>query len=189
MALEKSLWAWLAKGRVELGRALDMERVENLLGAGTPDVEGFYCLGCICPPEMRSTMRRVLGCEHCRAIRDGLPSASAFQLELKAAERPARTSTPVRFKLRGRDKQIEHMRRRWELGANAFFLLQVGSASERRLYLAPGSLGPSLLKGMTEAELAVSCLTTGVWSGLKISHVDLFKRVIQCRVRSSLFPN
>jgi hypothetical protein len=172
MALESSLWTWLAKARVALGDALHMERVENLLGAGTPDVEGFVSFEPLPYPNER------------------LPFRGQFHLELKSSERPVRPMTPVRFKLRNREKQIAFMRRRWELGGNAFFLLQVGSASERFLYLAPGDLGARLQAGITESDLALACLKTGVWSGRRdLSQVDILKRSIQCRVRQSLFPN
>lgn len=175
MALESSLWQWLSKARVELGDRLQMERVENLLGAGYPDVDGFLRLPT----------------HHCElaTLGAGLPTAGAFKLELKSSERPARESTPVRFKLRGREAQIAFMRRRWDLEGNAFFLCQVGSSSERRLYLVPGNLGDWLKAGVVESELAIACLKTGVWTGARISQTDILTRAIQCRVRSFLFPN
>lgn len=40
---ESGLWRWLAKAKMTLREALHMTRVENLVGQGTPDVEG--CLG------------------------------------------------------------------------------------------------------------------------------------------------
>lgn len=40
-SLEKNLWAWLKRG-TERSRVLDMERVENSVGEGTPDVDVCY---------------------------------------------------------------------------------------------------------------------------------------------------
>jgi len=159
MSRESSLWSWLAKARRALADDLHMERIENLLGAGTPDVEGF----------LRTTHRGA-----------GFVLKSTFWLELKSSERPARSSTPIRFKLKGREAQIEFMRRRWELGGNAFWLLQVGSGPDRRLYLAPGDAGAQLLHGVTESELAVLCAHTGNFPK-NVSPEAILKRVIECR--------
>ena len=40
--LEKSLWRWLSQARKTLGPLLHMERVENCVGMGHPDVVGCY---------------------------------------------------------------------------------------------------------------------------------------------------
>jgi hypothetical protein len=40
MATEHSLWQWLRKARDTFGTALRLARLENLAGAGAPDVEG-----------------------------------------------------------------------------------------------------------------------------------------------------
>lgn len=170
MALESSLWNWLSKARVAFQDDLHMERVENLIAAGTPDVEGY----------VRFPGRDVVPGDR------PLPMRGAFQIELKSSARPVRPATPVRFKLRDREKQIAFMRRRWTIGGNAFFLLQVGEGAERSLYLAPGDLGAVLQGGIIEAALAVACLSTGVWSGSRISQSDILKRIIQCRARASL---
>lgn len=42
MATEKTQWQWLSNARRELGAALHMERIENMVGAGHPDVELCY---------------------------------------------------------------------------------------------------------------------------------------------------
>jgi hypothetical protein len=42
---EKSLWKWLEKAKLAFGPALHMERVENYLEKGTPDVEGCLNYG------------------------------------------------------------------------------------------------------------------------------------------------
>jgi len=161
MALEKSLWSWLSGARRSLGEALHINRIENLVMRGMPDVEGYL---------------RLPDCE------------GQFWLELKSQERPARRTTPIRFKLKNREEQIEWLARRWALGANVFWLLQVGSFSERTLYLAPGPLGPQLKRGLTEAELMVACCNTGIFTK-RISQVDILKRAISCRYNNpSLFP-
>lgn len=49
MAGEGRLWEWLSKARAQLGDELDMNRIENSVGAGMADVEGirkgfqFWC--------------------------------------------------------------------------------------------------------------------------------------------------
>lgn len=40
-AKETSLWDWLSRARRYYREELDIQRVENLVGSGTPDVEGF----------------------------------------------------------------------------------------------------------------------------------------------------
>ena len=40
-SLERNLWAWLKRGSFR-SRELDMERVENGVGDGTPDVDGCF---------------------------------------------------------------------------------------------------------------------------------------------------
>lgn len=151
MARESSLWKWLSNARLALPDTLQIERVENSIGAGFPDVDGF------------------------------LAPAGAFQLELKSTERPARPTTPIRFALRNREKQIAYMRKRWELGGNAFFLLQVGSGADRIVYLAPGDIGAELQRGILEAALAIACLRTGIFKR-PFSPKDILERVTSCRL-------
>ena len=74
-----------------------------------------------------------------------------FWLELKSSARPKRADTAIRFKVR--PKQVEWMNARWKAGAPCYWLLQVGSAEERRLYLLPGRRGAWIKTGMTESEL------------------------------------
>lgn len=126
MARESGLSRWLMDARRTLP-GLQITRVENSVGAGFPDVDGY------------------------------LREYGAFQIELKSTKRPARESTPLRFALRGRDAQIDYLARRWVLGGAAFFLLQVGDGADRTLYLAPGSAGARLRAGITESELAALC--------------------------------
>lgn len=40
-ARETSLWNWLYEGSKKINRPLQLERIENLVGVGTPDVQGF----------------------------------------------------------------------------------------------------------------------------------------------------
>lgn len=172
MARESALWETIKKARVVFGDALHLQRIENMLGAGTPDVEGYldYAL-------LGSAINRRTG---------------QFWLELKSSARPVRPTTPVRFKLRGRDEQIEFMRRRWALGGNAFFLLQVGAAAKRMIYLAPGDIGTDLKRGLTEAELALACTGTGIFKGNQFGLQELFTRIVSCRAspyRSCHFPS
>lgn len=144
MAREAQLSAWLMKAR---GDDVQITRVENLCGAGFPDVDGY--------------------------------AGGAFQIELKSTKRPARGSTPLRFALRGREAQIEYLRKRWSLGGAAFFLLQVGSGADRVLYLAPGDLGDRLREGLTESELALECAPWGVFK--RTTPAEVIKRVVECR--------
>ncbi len=173
MARESALWSSFSKSaRKEIADCgiLHMERIENMLGAGTPDVEGFV---------------KFFGTS------DAPPLRGQFAIELKSSERPAKNTTPVRFKLRGREAQIEWMRKRWELGGNAFFLLQVGSGHDRILYLAPGNMGEALKNGIIETAIAIACLETGVFTP-PISAKDILHRVISCRrspYRKSLSPS
>jgi hypothetical protein len=168
MARESSLWNWLAKARFEFGDALQIQRIENSICAGTPDVEGFLSL----PDHTRRTLTK-------------LPTEGAFWLELKSEERPARPTTPIRFKLKGREAQIEFMRHRWELGGNAFWFLQVGSYAERRLFLIPGNDGKEIARGVTESELLALSCNCGFFEK-RFSQVEILKRIIQCRSQPSL---
>lgn len=143
MALESALWQFLSKARVEIGNELHITRIENLCGDGTPDVE-YY-----------------LGDGHARFYHHGTPISGQAWLELKSCERPARPATPIRFKLKDREAQIEWMRRRWCTGGNAYWLCQVGSGPDRILYMLRGDHGAKLKVGIIEAELAVLACTQG----------------------------
>lgn len=128
MARESGLWNWLKKARVAMAEDLHMNRVENSTMSGMPDVEGY------------------------------LRGDGQFWIELKSAARPARASTPVRFKVRG--GQVEWLPRRWALGASAWLLLQVGEGASRSLYLVPGSHAGAVQGGLPEDRLrALDVLT------------------------------
>jgi len=120
-ARENSLWKWLKQAKLQIGQELDMHRVENSVSQGMPDVEGF------------------------------LGGAGQFWAELKAAERPKKPDTPVRFDVR--EAQVEWLRRRWSLGGAAWLLVQVGSGRTRDIYLIDGSQARDVQRGMTEKAL------------------------------------
>lgn len=164
MTLERNLWSWLSGARRELGAALDINRVENGVMAGMPDVEGFLNM-----PDPGGKLRPSI--------------VGQFWLELKSKERPARGLTPIRFDLRKREAQIEWMRNRWNLGGNVFWLLQVGSGHERVLYLARGDFGDKLKAGVTEGELLAEVCQYG-FLGDKKSPGEVIKWVVQCRTKS-----
>jgi hypothetical protein len=143
-----------------MGDTLHIKRVENLLGAGTPDVEGFV------------KQHEVDG--------EVIPRGQ-FWLELKSHVRPARPATPIRFPLKGREEQIRFMRERWFIGGNAFFLLQVGEGAERTLYLARGTLGELLRAGMTESEIAVECAQEGAIFRRGVTPAEVVRRAVTAR--------
>lgn len=145
MGLESSLWQSLKGGRKIIGPWLHMDRVENAAVSGHGDVEGQY---------------RTRG---------------QFWLELKAAERPARASSMVRYTVR--DSQVEWNWQRWMAGGNNWFLCQVGRDHNRVLYLIPGNRGAALQKGMTESAME-SIATGGVFRG-NAYHKSLFERVFR----------
>ncbi len=68
MTRETQLWSWLKKARLYYRMALHMNRVENSIGTGMPDVEGC------------------------------LENAKSFWIELKVSERPKRPTTNVKVK-------------------------------------------------------------------------------------------
>lgn len=121
MARESALWIALKKAVPHFRRALHMHRVENIASPGAPDVEGY------------------------------LEDQGHFEFELKSEERPAKITTPIRFKMR--DKQVEYAKRRWAVGGAVFWLLQVGSGSDRRVYMIEGHHGEAIDKGLTEIQL------------------------------------
>lgn len=100
-----------------------MNRVENLTMKGMPDVEGF------------------------------LKENTQFWIELKSSERPARPTTPIRFKVRDREAQIEWLTKRWNLGGNAWLCLQVGSGADRRIYVIAGVHAAEVYSGVIETRL------------------------------------
>lgn len=123
MAKEISLWNWLKKSRLLYRRSLHLCRVENSSIKGMPDVEGQVIKAC------------------------------PFWIELKSAKRPAKSTTPVRFPTKDREAQVEWAKRRSEVGGRCYMLLQVGSGSDRRIYLVHGLNSQKVHDGLTEQEL------------------------------------
>jgi hypothetical protein len=82
---------------------------------------------------------------------DGCWMGGAFKIELKTAARPARPTTPVRFKFQ--PGQSRWLRRRWQCGGAAWLLLQVGSGHDAARYLVPGEMADRVEAGATEADL------------------------------------
>lgn len=164
MAKETQLWNWLRDLRFTMGIAADLRRVEDMTGAGFPDVDGF-------------------------ARWDAAGDTLAFKLELKSHVRPARAATPIRFPLEKRHAQILFLARRYALGEAAYFFLQVGEGADRRLYLAPGDAGDALREGLNESELAVLCATAG--KGLVfpkgVKQMEIIQGVRTCNTRR-FFP-
>ena len=100
-----------------------MDRVENSTMKGMPDVEGHH------------------------------RGRQQFWIELKSSERPVRSNTPVRFKVRDREAQVEWLTRRCSVGGLAWLLLQVGSGAQRRIYLIAGTHAPEVYNGVPERRL------------------------------------
>lgn len=122
MSRESSLWVWLKKARYHFRENLDLSRLENLVGAGQPDVEGY------------------------------LKGKGQLWIELKAADRPKRSTTNVDLK-HTRPSQVEWHNKRARLGGISFLLIQVGSGHEARRYLVPGYLVDFIASGVTEGWL------------------------------------
>jgi hypothetical protein len=153
MSRESSLWSSLAKARTLYGPdGIQLTRVENLVAFGMPDVDGYMCTDF---------------------------GRGAFTLELKAEERPARESTPVKFKVR--DSQLEWNAKRWTLGGRTFYLCQIGSGSRRVLYLVPGHAGHILRRGVPEADLKTFIKPDGGTFRGNGYHDKLFRRIFEVR--------
>ncbi len=135
MSRESALWGWLAKSRRHFKTALHINRVENPAGPGMPDVEG----------QLNPAFN---GGQHC----------GQFWIELKAAERPKRAETPVRFKVR--PKQVEWSRKRYAVGGRVYWLLQVGSGADAARYLLPGDVAALIQRGMSEIDLSFHAINS-----------------------------
>ena len=113
MALERSLWQRVRTGWAvlrKLGHKIVLSRIENLVDEGTPDVEG-----CI--------------------------AGVHIWLELKSCDRPVRPSTPIRFRTNKKtyiSQTLWHRERAAAGCRHNFVLIQVGDASQAKLYLIPG---------------------------------------------------
>lgn len=120
---ETSLWNWLKRSRLELEADLHINRVENAVGSGMPDVEGF------------------------------LYNHGQFWIELKCSERPTRSTSKLTLATRGRDDQKRWLTKRWGLGGAAWMLIQVGSGHKATKYLVPGLWADKVYSGVTEHDL------------------------------------
>lgn len=103
----------------------DLHRVENSVESGGPDVEGI------------------------------VKGRMAFHIELKRAERPARSTTPLRIKWQ--PGQADWLRRRWSMGGACWVLLGVGDGGRRALYLIRGELAGQMELGVTESWCIKHC--------------------------------
>ena len=132
LARESQLWGWLSGARQVLRQDLHIQRIENGLEDGTPDVE--YII---------------------RGVMSG-----GVWIELKSAKRPARGTTCVSFRLR--PAQGDWMQDRFEAGdKRSGWLLQVGSGGNRAVYYLTGKHRSALYAGVTEKELeALSALSS-----------------------------
>lgn len=180
MARESSLWKWLSNARDSLRERVDLRRVEDSIGAGFPDVDGF--LRGEPDPAVRF---------HSVAEREQYERESrwtfGFKIELKSHVRPARPATAIRFPLEKRRAQVAFMKRRYQMGEAAYFLLQVGEASDRLLYLAPGDAGERLRAGMNESELAILCATeNGMLFDRKAKPHNVIEGIWTCSKRRRL---
>jgi hypothetical protein len=110
MGLESNLWSRVRTAGMELRfrrYLVHMERIENGVGVGRPDVNA-----CV--------------------------DAVTIDIELKAEERPKRTSTKIRFKVRS--SQAIWMHDRVTAGCRtAWVLAQVGTLHDAKFYLIPGN--------------------------------------------------
>lgn len=84
---------------------LHLQRVENVVATGVPDVEGCYV-------------------------------GESFWCELKGCDRPAKRTTPIRYKLTL--EQVEWLEKRWRAGGNCFLYIRVGVGHDIRRYLLRG---------------------------------------------------
>ena len=113
MALERALWQRVRKASLQLkkdGHGVHFTRIENLISAGIPDAE--LCI-----------------------------NGSQVWLELKSCDRPVRSSTPIRPRTGPKTRQAQsdwHRERTEARFKSVFVLIQVGEASQAKLYLIPG---------------------------------------------------
>lgn len=173
MAKESQLWEWLSKAKLDTNHRVDMRRVEDAMAAGFPDVDGFAWLAVGCGPSVVFTPEDP----------DGECSLLSFKLELKSEKRPKNSATPLRFKVQKRFAQLAFMNKRYQMGEDAYFLLQVGEGAERRIYLAPGDIGARLKNGITEAELARACVSHGHMFPGNVKPIDIIIGIARCSAR------
>lgn len=132
MARESALWQRVRTARailIETGHRIDLQRLENAVGTGHPDVEG--CIDTIQVwIELKSTDR---------------PARKTTPIRLR--------SNP-----KTRKSQSRWHKNRAQAGCKTnFVLLQVGEQSKARLYLIPGTLYDQLESPESELELLCCC--------------------------------
>lgn len=121
MPSESTLWDWLKQARQVLGSDLQIERIENMLTAGRPDVDVFW-----------------------------LGKPAVIELKI-CPKRPARPTTVLRFGSPLRPSQIEWARVRVAAGGTVWYLIQVGAGHQRAIYLIHHIYIEALEAGVTEA--------------------------------------
>lgn len=91
---------------------------------------------------------------------EGCYFGNAFNIELKVAERPARTTTRVLGPADIRPKQIPWAKARWEAGGSSYFLIQVGSSAKAKRYLIRGCDASKIVGATEEDLLSMSIIAT-----------------------------
>lgn len=97
---EANFWNWLSKAREYYGPALDIQRIENITGSGTPDVEGH------------------------------LTDEGSFWIELKTTFRPARFNTPLQHGLKPAQINWIHRRHKVGGNAYILIQVGTGSSAK-----------------------------------------------------------
>lgn len=83
---------------------------------------------------------------------EGFYPPDQFWIELKAAGRPANSTTNIDVK-HLRPKQVEWLHNRWLIGGNAWILLRIDGKNGNAYYLIPGKYSRQVKAGLTEDEL------------------------------------
>lgn len=121
-----ALGGWLVSGARRSPGSIQFKPVENMAAKSMPDREGYI---------------------------EGL---GQFWVELKAARRPSRLSTPVRFVFQ--EGQSSWLRKRWKMGGSAWLLCQVGSSWHARRYLLKGADAGIIEEGVQEQWMVDHCV-------------------------------
>lgn len=72
-----------------------------------------------------------------------------FWVELKGSDRPAKSSTPIRYKLTL--EQVLWAEERWRAGGSVYLYLRIGFGKAVRRFIIPGSMARQALEAQTEA--------------------------------------
>lgn len=84
---------------------------------------------------------------------EGCLDGSAFIIELKVADRPARSRTPIRTQSEITTEQCDWLEARRAAGGLAWLLIQVGQGHEAKRYLLDGRVARKARAGLTEDRL------------------------------------